>query len=1735
MIFKPDLGNGSTKFTKQILKKRLAFFSPFFQEILPLKDRPSVLSLRYKAVSQYASENSIFAFLTQYVEAKKLEGQEPDSDMVHKIQETFQMSAMDARRVIEEWFQKEGTLSVTVPEENEFMKSFNPGIDIHIYGVHPSFTIHVDRVDSYKTFQRLYSLLCVLFLEDQEGLFRGGEAAAGTFTALASTVEKKSLKDEKVPVLDEDEEEDAKSTVSGAEAIIDPTSVLHSFRPPEESDEEAESEPEPEPEKKSKKSTKSTKSSKKAEETGEDTGHIVPQSWHLNRLKEADADIFKPPYSKRCGAVDERHPAVLDRAQFEAMLAEFQPEVDNGTLFFNIFPLQKGKTEKEAGRGGIPHDAKQITITRYGSTLAKENYYFCPELFCLFDRKMVLESDFDAKVDREGNRKERFTCPWCKGTEIIDHERGAPGQTVFRRILKEGSDKAHLFIGFVGKSGLPCCHVLKKTLRIMDPEFERLRSIKIDADRGTYLDAEVVGEADAVEEDERQSRDRSKKIRKTVADLESRGYKASVNYEVEFNRVYQAYIVDENKHPLEPGKVAILPPVFDTYFMQNSANIVKRSRIKSQLVSKTRGFLRIGPEIGPLTAKCDTPPKPVESLLGVLAPLLYEDTIEDARKLLLDAVTGDAGVLVFVNANFGNLVNEFYVPSDPDIEPAKTLETITDNSKADIPTVLKDWARDHLHITANEFNEHPIRRIYKSYNRFVEFLRDPLQRKDLRHLTSFLTEPNLISTNRRGLHIVVLEWSKGQEAVTVRCAPYGYSRQLHAEDDFAFVWRDADGYYELLFYVENSPGQQGTVMRWKIKNKATWPRIIQDRINEYMSQCQSQHKSIFTSQMDIDAESLIPLSVALTKPITVVYREKPYQVLPYGIVRDSYNHAVFVVYPVKPKSPTYESEMVAMPVVDDGYFSTDFELYLDVQGFTPAPADKVVHFYVNFLRPVFSIYPGYQIQHMVRRKIGKGSVRGIQLENNVFIPTADASEGSDVSAFSDTTRKVDEWDMNRDLAKPCESSAIKDSTQKQLEELYQYFRFMVSNWLAKDAGEEITTAIERIVFDSKLPDYEKRKRLEILCGNFKRREDGEIYEEEGWLTWMKPTEEDWDMPSGLLRKNCRVLDEKSCTGACVWKREEGVCALHVTEETEIRSKGGPTMVNTRVLFSRRVIDELVYFPKRRKELLEQRVSKMSVIVAPIREGDQYIIPERGMSWLSLLRLDWRPQDKEVPLHYEEMASEEGETKGVAEMRLPSDVDALVGSKTPYRFWISSEGIKGLATILGVSVKEVGAEEALMRAYVKKMGRSLGVIDVRTEVPSIRFVKGSDLKEVPVLVFRKDQMGLLMESDGKPLITVAGLDGALLDAWDSSVVEKPKTGLRRVAFAGLRPSASESAKPAPTPAPPLKRVETVVASAPPKQTTLPKTGLPPADKEVVVPPKETSASPDVESEEIYVPPANETFAKATSANPPTVAPPSAIEEKSPPFSSSSSIAPPPSAIEEENQPFFSSSSIALPAVTKKASIAPPSAIKEESPPFSSSSSIALPAVTKKASVAPPSATAESANVEEEENKPFFSSSSSALPAVAPPPATANVKEENKPSSSGAPSLLASLSAAVFGAPKPASLQSPQAPPSASESLAPPSASVRAQAPPSASVQAQAPPSASVQAQAPPSVSVRAQAPPSASVQAQAPLRRASVAVNSNSSTEVSSNSSGSTKIASTSSNNTKVESSESNASKASTSS
>jgi hypothetical protein len=55
-LFALKLSVKSKKFTKTRIQQRLPYFTSFFTEIKPLPNESPIISLRYKAVSQYATE-----------------------------------------------------------------------------------------------------------------------------------------------------------------------------------------------------------------------------------------------------------------------------------------------------------------------------------------------------------------------------------------------------------------------------------------------------------------------------------------------------------------------------------------------------------------------------------------------------------------------------------------------------------------------------------------------------------------------------------------------------------------------------------------------------------------------------------------------------------------------------------------------------------------------------------------------------------------------------------------------------------------------------------------------------------------------------------------------------------------------------------------------------------------------------------------------------------------------------------------------------------------------------------------------------------------------------------------------------------------------------------------------------------------------------------------------------------------------------------------------------------------------------------------------------------------------------------------------------------------------------------------------------------------------------------------------------------------------------------------------
>ena len=184
-------------------------------------------------------------------------------------------------------------------------------------------------------------------------------------------------------------------------------------------------------------------------------------------------------------------------------------------------------------------------------------------------------------------------------------------------------------------------------------------------------------------------------------------------------------------------------------------------------------------------------------------------------------------------------------------------------------------------------------------------------------------------------------------------------------------------------------------------------------------------------------------------------------------------------------------------------------------------------------------------------------------------------------------------------------------------------------------------------------------------------------------------------------------------------------------------KNGEREVSTPILFTKRVIDELVRFPARRNQLMKKgQISKVSKMVEAIRQGNEYIIPESSPTWTNLLRFEWTKQIIEQPKYYEEMSTspeEEAERKKQEGRRMPEQLLQLIGRDSSLEFQLPNiidmtQPLLPFMTMLGTSFEQLGLptstshlEKDQMTKYIQVTSKPLGIIDLRGE-PSVTFAK-----------------------------------------------------------------------------------------------------------------------------------------------------------------------------------------------------------------------------------------------------------------------------------------------------------------------------------------------------------------------------------------------------------------------------
>jgi len=1169
--------------TRKEIKKRLPFFSPFFQEIPPLPNEQPHILLRYKCVNNFISEDNIFSFLTQIYNKKLLRGETMINDMVKLVIEEFQIDNETALQKVSNWYTKK--TQVQEISSGDFTPFNNTGIEIAIFDKHPSYTFHYDNIDSYKNLQMIHTLFSLMFSLDEE-YFTISKREVKTLEQAEVDLEENNKEEE---VEEEDEDNNYIDNQRDFEFSVD-------------GDNEEEQELTPK-----EKVLKATEEKEVYEDTRsvDDDKEKGVANFFIRKLQEYDKNLFKfkakspadKTYVLQCAANETRQPALLTFEQYERMVNEYTRKDDD--VSFHVYDPQNNKSNKNEKKINKSTDPNNIvTVLRYGSNPSMPNYFICSKYFCTKDDIMILEKEFKGTklrhpiIEGDGTvitNKPKDTCPFCMGKLIQDRKKPSEGDTVLERIVKPSSKNRHLWINFLSKTNhpdglrLPCCFVKHRPIKF-ENTVKGIKRVK-DEDENES-DEEEVGKTLMRDSD-----------RKTVEYMSSLG------------DVEKKYIVGEEKLPLEISytegpQIGLIPKALDALFEQDSTKLVSRRGTPQKLNPNVKGFLRLAAENRSKYLS--------ESFISALAPYYLRNTTE----LMKNDISSPINPKIFIQLNYGNLVLEFYNPKEP----------IRKSDLARMP----EWANTHLGVEYNEsINGLEIQRIFNSYINFKGWMRDSTTVKEYRHFAMILAQGDLIVRHQpdeniiiAGTTIIVIDINK-DNSVSIRCPPYGYNSELMDNNNVIFLMHHYSGIWEPLFYVDNTEidGFRQNDLTTLVFQKGRyngWPEIVKKLYGEFKRSCSGPGKTIYTSQSYINSNTLIPLSLAIK--YTQVIKQKYNNFFLNGVLRDAYNHIAAIICKEKVDDISYE---VAVPVIDDGVIILiNDKNVLNWNDFNVSPVEETERIYKKYLLPVIGArYPGYNINKYCVSKKTKLLI-GIQLKNLLFIPVEETTNNKE------SVIPVDEfeWEINRKIAlksdtnyKDFESKMVKE---EDLEEIYQHLRVSFGNYLTGEKGSLIKDHIETDILSKNNEDMsikEKRRRMMVLFGT-------EV------LSWFSTQEV--NSTFSFIRNDCRVLGKEACDGHCVWSSKEEQCKIHIPESSE-------SEINIGEMLTRRLMDEIIRYYKERREIFNNTIEKLVFFKKPIliKESSQYILPENSLEWSDILRVIWNEAYHEKPRFFEEMSSE----------------------------------------------------------------------------------------------------------------------------------------------------------------------------------------------------------------------------------------------------------------------------------------------------------------------------------------------------------------------------------------------------------------------------------------------------------------------------------------------------------------
>jgi len=1182
------------------MQNRIGYFSTFFQRTEPPKEEQApILSLRYKAVSNFfgLSEDKISSYLAYVFNRKGVQAEATDS-IAKELAAQFQISQDDALTQILRYLEKGAEHTLADSEGKDFLVAQNPGIDISIYATDiKTFSAHFYnlRAISIDDFLRACTILSVIFYTPDS---TWNEVFQEEDVELDEE-EQEAIRSAEAEVLGEQlQEEEELALDVGTVAGLDEEFGLLA----EEGDEKDQSLPFVVPPATLVKATVNSKTQQQQqqqqqqqEQSTTQSQKIVSHQWFIKQLQRLDPVLFKYKaekskgelhYSSTCASNEDRQPAILTQDQFQNMRSIYAQDEAESRVGFIIYGVPETEETIKAAEGKL----EQITVLRYGSDVTNLHYYLCSLYFCLADNLPILEADWKSTTDKQGGLKDANSCPFCHGTLIENRRDPEEGGTVIRRKNKPKTNKPQLFIrfqeGHPDGYGLPCCFPKREDIGWKDPHFTRMReATKQSSAVGTAIEAKE-------QEDAEQKETFQESLQLRIQQV--------VSYEVLRYKISREYVLGPEKYPLEPGKIGLPTIALDTYFGQDSAEMVQRVAIKQEFKPSAQGFFRLGVLNKSVLQS--------QSLFAALAPLLGKSTIQEVQSYMKNRITPR----VFLGLNFGNLLLEFFTPSDP--EPPIG--------------VLHNWSLKFLQNPNTKVKEE-LSRLYRSYHRFLRYIDDVTQVKQLRHFAHALAEPNVLF--QQGLNIITLEY-KGDPRdlstdIQVRCPMAGFDTARYSRNMIGFLTLHPSGIWEPLVYISRlgrkdiTPVEQEGhyVIPYGELVQPSFSPIVRQRYSEFMTMCGSAYRGAFTIQQGVDSRALVPLTRAIE------------MLQPTGLVRDSYNHLVAVT--VKGS----DGLDILVPVVDDGntfYNNTDLKIHLGFQSLRLSSANAVLDLYESTIEPTLGkISTAYNLKVflLTTKTVGftLGSEEGLA---TITLPCGNKIANEEFDFPEEVIKEPDqfrfEYEINRELqfGERREESYPENPyliQKQQVETIYEHLRLSFSTWVAThEGGGQMRNSVEALIERKDIPSWEKLRRLKVEFGGLLQ-------------MWFARDPNPFAIGPILLRNDCIAIedDEELCGKSVMCRFQDGSCRIHTPDKVQVNTKGEP--LDSVEYFTTRLFDELLRIPIKRKELLSRGVKRIQVPSTNIQIGTAWILPENVPAWYDLLREPTK--QVEAPMYYEEFS------------------------------------------------------------------------------------------------------------------------------------------------------------------------------------------------------------------------------------------------------------------------------------------------------------------------------------------------------------------------------------------------------------------------------------------------------------------------------------------------------------------